>query len=823
MLESPASSQLTPLMQQYLGIKKENPDSILFFRLGDFYEMFFEDAVIAAPLLEVQLTSRDKSSENPIPMCGIPHHAAGNYIQKLIQKGHKVAICEQTEIPVSGKAGKTIIKREVARVVTPSLVGDPDLVSESTKHLLFAVQETSDGNFEIAILDLLGGEIRVGHVFSQENLWDWILRLGPKEFLVDGEEQDSIWVSEIKKRFPQTLITFRKSFFRKGALVAAQSYLRETQRSEQEAHFLEPLSLNGNEGMRLDATALHSLEILKSHSASGEGTSLISVLDHCLTPMGRRTLKDWLSRPLVNKEEITQRHEAVEECVNDISLLENLKSELSGIRDLERLTSKTALGLSMPRDLVAIREILKQLPRIKARLSGARSELLKTFGKELDSLTELTETLEASLQDEAPATLRDGGIFRESTQPEIAELRGLSRDAKGTIAAIEVREREATGISNLKIKFSKVFGYTFEVTSAHLKKVPSHFHRKQTIANGERFVSEELKEFEEKVMTAETRLKSLEEQLFIELRSKVAKESPALMGNAKKLGALDCILSFAKVSRERGYVKPELHSGWNLEVREGRHPVVETRVESGKFVPNDIFFDEELCRTLVITGPNMAGKSTIMRQVALIAIMAQSGCFVPASQARLPILDAVFTRVGSSDDLSRGQSTFMVEMSEVAKVLEQATQQSLLVIDEIGRGTSTYDGLSLAWSLVEYIHTQLGAKTLFATHFHEITTLEKKFSGLRNASVLVEKLENEIVFLHRLEAGSCNRSYGIEVARLAGLPSKVLSRAGEILTELESQSSKGSTVGCEALFEGAEFLIASKRTISPKSSASIES
>jgi DNA mismatch repair protein MutS len=822
MLENAASSQLTPLMQQYLGIKKENPDSILFFRLGDFYEMFFEDAVIAAPVLEVQLTSRDKSSANPIPMCGIPYHAAGNYIQKLIQKGFKVAICEQTEVPVSGKAGKTIIKREVARVVTPSLVGDPDLVSESSSHLLLAIRELPEGSYEIAILDLLGGELRVGHVFSEESLWDWILRLSPKEFLVENLENHS-WVCELKKRFPQTLITVRKDFFTEGALAAAKSYLRETQKNEKEAHFSEPLSLNANEGMRLDATALHSLEILKSHSASGEGASLLSVLDHCLTPMGRRTLKDWLSRPLVCAEEISKRHEAVEECVNDPALLDNLKSELSGIRDLERLTSKTALGLSMPRDLVAIREILKHLPRIKARLLGARSALFKTFGTELDSLSELTETLELCLQDEAPATLRDGGIFRDSSQPEIAELRGLSKDAKGTIASIELREREATGISNLKIKFSKVFGYTFEVTSAHLKKVPPHFHRKQTIANGERFVSEELKEFEEKVMTAETRLKSLEEQLFIELRSKVARESSALMRNAKKLGALDCILSFAKVSRERGYVRPELHSGWNLEVREGRHPVVETRVEPGKFVPNDIFFDEELCRTLIITGPNMAGKSTIMRQVALIAIMAQAGCFIPASQAQLPILDAVFTRIGSSDDLSRGQSTFMVEMSEVARVLEQATSQSLLVIDEIGRGTSTYDGLSLAWSLVEFIHTQLGAKTLFATHFHEITALEKKFPALRNASVLVEKLENEIVFLHRLEAGSCNRSYGIEVARLAGLPSQVLTRAGEILSELESQSSKGSSSKCEALSEGVENLTALKKTIGPKSSASIES
>ena len=399
----------------------------------------------------------------------------------------------------------------------------------------------------------------------------------------------------------------------------------------------------------------------------------------------------------------------------------------------------------------------------------------------------MVQLLEESLKDEVPTSLRDGNIFKDSYRSEIKELRSISQNAKSMIVAIETRERESTGISSLKIKFSKVFGYTFEVTSSHLKKVPDHFIRKQTIANGERFISEELKKFEEKVMTAEVRLKAIEEELFLEIRGKVAEQSSALMKNAKILGALDCLLSFAKVSRERGYQRPTLHTGWDLSIKEGRHPVVETKVERGKFIPNDIFFNEDTCRTLLITGPNMAGKSTIMRQVALISIMAQAGCFVPASRAQLPVLDALFTRVGSSDDLARGQSTFMVEMSEVARILEKATSKSLLIIDEIGRGTSTYDGLSLAWALLENIHTHLRAKTLFATHFHELTALEKNHPSLRNANVLVKKLEQEVIFLHQLEFGCCNRSYGIEVARLAGLPAPVLERAAELLESLENE------------------------------------
>ncbi|NBT59150.1 DNA mismatch repair protein MutS, partial [bacterium] len=531
-------------MQQYLGIKKDYPDSVLFFRLGDFYEMFFEDAVLAAPLLEVQLTSRDKSSENPIPMCGIPYHAAGNYIQKLIQKGLKVAICEQTEVPASGKSGKTVIKREVARVVTPALVGDPELVADSQQNFLLTVHLASEDEFELAILDLLGGELKLGHVSTREGLIDWVLRLNPKEFLIQDSHRETDWVGQLKALFPNIPMTFRGVAFSNGALGAARAYLRETIKRETPMSFLEPVSLEEQDRLSLDATALNALEVIHSHSASGEKSSLLSVLDYCVTPMGRRMLKDWLSRPLLHLSGIVQRHEAVEAFVNHQDLFQALKRELAEIRDLERLTSKTVLGLSMPRDLGAIKENLVRLAPIKEALSRSDAPLLREFEKQLNALPELSQLLNESLKDEVPATLRDGNIFKDSFRPEIKELRMLSQDAKSMIAAIESRERELSGISNLKIKFSKVFGYTFEVTSTHLKKVPKHFIRKQTISNGERFITEELKQFEEKVMTAETRLNSIEEELFLELRSQVAQHSAALMKNAKILGALDCLLSF---------------------------------------------------------------------------------------------------------------------------------------------------------------------------------------------------------------------------------------------------------------------------------------
>jgi len=804
---------LTPMLSQYLEIKRQHADALLFYRMGDFYEMFFDDAVTAAPVLEVQLTSRDRNAKNPIPMCGVPHHAASAYVQKLIARGFKVAICEQVEDP---KQVKGLVRREVIRVVTPALIGDPELVAEEACNILACLFEepvnakpdfdTDSGpRVQLGLLDLLRGEVKTGTLSSTKSLTDLFCETNPKEILIPEGLEDRKWLRELLKLFPTMVITRRAEYFipRKDGsesitVSALKSYLKETQKLENLPHLQSPIPLLEMGGMHLDLTTLAALEVVKGISPR-EGKTLFDVLDRTSTPMGRRALREWLMRPLANAPAIEARLSSVENLVRDHQLAESLRAALAQIRDLERLTTKTALGLAMPRDLVAIRSVLEALPAINSFLKKATAPLLSSFRKRLNPLGELTQDLAQALEDLPPATLRDGGIFRDSYHPQIAELRSLSKDAKGTIAGIEIREKNRTGIPSLKVKYSRVFGYTIEITKAYLNKVPAEYHRKQTIAGGERFITEELKRFEEKVVTADHKLKTLEEGLFIELRKKVAAESPTLLQNARLLAELDVLLGFAQIARERGYERPTLHSGWQLDVEDGRHPVIETLLPAGEFVPNSIHFSEQECRTLIITGPNMAGKSTIMRQVALIAIMAHAGSFVPGKKVHLPVVDAIYTRIGSSDDLTRGRSTFMVEMTEVARILEKATPQSLILIDEIGRGTSTYDGLSLAWSLLEHIHTQVRAKTLFATHFHEVTALEKTMPQIRNANVLVEKWKNEIVFLHKLGPGICSQSYGIEVAKLAGLPPKVLLRAKQILDLLESQSQRGSRARSRAL------------------------
>lgn len=787
--------KLTPMLAQYLEIKKRYPDSILFYRMGDFYEMFFEDAIKAAPLLEVQLTSRDKSSDNPIPMCGVPFHALSGYLQKLVEKGFKVAICEQMEDPAQAKG---IVKRDVIRVVTPSLVGDPDLVSEETENYLLSLHEEKD-ELEVALFELLGGKLRVGTLKDPKKVIELFMEYAPKEVLCSGQLSSS-WVSDVKKFFPGVLFTNRDEYFdaKKNKTVAAlKKYIEETQKIKDLSYFTESKPLFGSDCLQMDSITYRSLEVLKGYTE--DGPSLFKVLDRTCTPMGRRRLKEELLHPLLDIKKIEARLDAVEELKNLFAVSEDIKSSLSQIRDLERLTSKVALGLAMPRDLVAIREIQKSVPQLKTLLRERKSPLLKKLSKDLDALEELTAHLERALEDLAPAHIRDGGIFKAEFHPEIASLRKLTFDAKSTILALETSMKERTGITNLKIKYSRVFGYTIEVTNSHLSKVPKDFIRKQTIANGERFITEELKLFEDKVLTADSKLKVLEESLFLELRNKVSKEGETLLSNSRLLGELDVLLSFSIVAKESMYVRPTLHEGYDLEIEDGRHPVVEKNLPQNAFVPNSLFFTEEEARTLVITGPNMAGKSTIMRQAALITLMAHVGSFVPATSALIPLTNSIFTRIGSQDDLAHGRSTFMVEMCEVARILEQASPRSFILIDEIGRGTSTYDGLSLAWSLVEYLHNKVRAKTLFATHFHEITALENQLPGLLNFNVLVDRNEEDIVFLHKLVRGSCNQSYGIEVAKLAGLPGEVLVRARQILGVLETQAIKNSKKRNDAL------------------------
>jgi DNA mismatch repair protein MutS len=791
---------LTPMLAQYLEIKRQHPDSFLFYRMGDFYELFFDDALEGAPLLEVQLTSRDKSAENPIPMCGVPHHSAMAYVQKLLAHGKKVALCEQVEDAATAKG---LVRREVSRVLTPALIGDPDLVPEESSNILASLQQINQ-QYELSLLDLLGSRVRSGTVASETILIDTLRQSPPKEILIPAALTERALLKTLRALFPSALITVRDKYFHETepkapkTLTALRAYLQETQKIDPKilTGTIDPL-LSGKT-LSIDSVSIRSLEILEGLFEKS-APSLAGTLDRTLTPMGRRLFRDWLSHPLAKLEEIKERHEAVRTLINDVSLQESVRKELSEIRDLERLTTKTVLGLAMPRDLVAIREILKRVPVLKTSLALCNARLLKREADALDSLDALTQRLEATLEDLPPATFREGGLIRESFDPQVRELRQLSQDAKGTIASMETREKTRTGISSLKIKYSKVFGYTIEVTSSHLSKVPKDYIRKQTIANGERFITEELKAFEEKAITADQKLKTLEESLFLRLRAEVSSFSRPLIQNARVLAELDALQSFAISSREFHFVEPEMHEGWELIIEDGRHPVVESLLPPGEFVPNSIHFSESDCRTLIITGPNMSGKSTIMRQVALISLLAHAGSFVPAKKAKIPVIDSLFTRIGSSDDIAGGRSTFMVEMSEMARILDHATDRSLILVDEIGRGTSTYDGLSLAWSIVEFLHTDVRAKTLFATHFHEVTALENALPGVRNANVLVEHWNEEIVFLHRLAPGGCNRSYGIEVAQLARLPSKVLLRARDILGVLESQSQRGNKARSRAL------------------------
>ncbi|MBI3295494.1 MAG: DNA mismatch repair protein MutS [Deltaproteobacteria bacterium] len=774
------------MLAQYRLIKGQVPDAILFYRMGDFYEMFFEDALRAAPILDVQLTSRDKSSENPIPMCGVPHHSAMVYIQKLIEKGIKVAICDQLAVDPKSKG---LVRREVTRIVTPSLIANPEMLSETATPILMALQPEGD-RFSVAAADLMSGRVLTGSSLSIDELSDLLTRFTPREILLSHSPEEGSALFELLKTWTGAPLTVR-AYFQEGPSGAVKKYVVETQGASAEATLSDPQPLFDSGRLAIDAVALKSLEVLESNSADNPEASLFGCIDRCATSMGRRCLKEWLAQPLKSESAINRRLDAVEKFFKTPALADQVLSKLRGLRDLERLATKTALGLAQPPDVVAIRTVQQALPELQSLLLQMGVAELVDFAQRIDLLGPLVSELLKAFNDEVPASYRDAGIFRDDYRPDIAELRAVTRDAKSLLLALEKREKDRTGISSLKVRYNRVFGYGIEVTKTHLAKVPDHFIRRQTLANGERYVTEELKKLEGQILTAEDRLKRLEEQLFLDFRAQLARVHGALKQNARVIAAVDVLISFARIARERGFVRPTLSSSWELEIVEGRHPVVEALLPPGKFVPNDIRFHPEEARTMVITGPNMAGKSTIMRQVALIAILGHAGSFVPARSARVPLIDSIFTRIGSSDDLARGRSTFMVEMSEVAQILKRATRRSLILIDEIGRGTSTYDGLSLAWSLLEHLHGEVCAKTLFATHFHELTALEKSLPGLVNANVLVKKMGDEIVFLHRLDSGGCSQSYGVDVARLAGLPSKVLLRAKDILTVLESQSQRG--------------------------------
>ncbi len=812
--------QITPMLQQYMVIKAAHEDAILFYRMGDFYEMFFDDAVVAAKILGITLTSRSsKNDEKKIPMCGVPHHAVSSYLAKLVKAGHRVAVCEQVEDPRLVKGGK-IVKREVVRVVTPGVTTEEQLLDDKSNRYLAAVslsQHKPEGVYGVGYLDISTGEFLVSEHADLNDLLDEIARMAPAELLVDEstEESGQRFVQSITGLLPNLCLTKRPAHtfhyetagdallehfqtlnlagFGCDHMVAGISaagallqYVLETQKTSC-SHIEKLVPVNLDDILIVDEPSRRNLELVQTIVGSSRKGSLLDTLDYTSTPMGARLLKRRLLFPLRDVYRINSRLQAVEQLFLDSRLRENLRSLLNDVYDLERLNSRVVLGSANPRDLLAIRNTLAQLPALKKFISGMKDGLLLQISAELDELPEIKTLLDNSIRDDAPVTLREGKIIREGFHPELDELLTIQRDGKGLILALESEERERTGIANLKIGFNKVFGYYLEVSRGQLANVPDYFIRKQTLVNGERFITPDLKEFESKVLGAEEKRLELEYRIFNDIRNQVAARSRVLLETAAHLARLDYFACLAEAARRHRYVKPNVENNEEITITEGRHPVIEQTLPAGRFVPNDIHLDQENEEVLIITGPNMAGKSTVLRQTALIVLMAQMGSFVPAEKANIGIVDRIFTRVGAMDDLRRGQSTFMVEMNETANILNNATENSLVILDEIGRGTSTFDGLAIAWAVAEDLvnKNNRGVKTLFATHYHELTELALTRSRVKNFNIGVREWNDSIIFLHKLMRGATNRSYGIQVAALAGVPPKVVERAHEILKNIE--------------------------------------
>ncbi len=821
-----SKSDETPLMQQWREVKSRHSDAFIFFRVGDFYELFNEDAEEASKLLGLTLTTRNNGGAASVPLAGVPARARDEYVQRLVRLGHRVAICEQIEDPAEAKG---IVRREVTETITPGAILADSLLNDRRNNFLVAVTEgpaaasdapggAPDCIFAIAAADVSTGELLATAV-EPDALEAELARLEPAELLlpaswegralagVDGVSRThrpdwlfdaELAADELRRHFHvHTLDGFgieegdAPLVAALGALVA---YLSEVQ-PQASAHLRPPRIERAGEGMALDEMTRRNLELvdpLRADLAARAGTragTLIEVVDETLTAMGGRLLRRWILRPLVVAERIWQRQEAVAELVEDGALRRRLRNELKGIRDLERLAAKIGAGRITPREMRAMADSLARLPELAAALEGTSAPLLRELA-ELDTLDDVCTLLNSALEDDPPATLGEGGVIRSGFDATLDELRAVRDSGQDTLARLQATERERTGIPSLKVGFNKVFGYYIEVTRANLDKVPLDYQRKQTLAGAERFFTPELKEWEAKILGAEEKITELEARLFGELRRRVAGELERLHATAERVATLDVLAALAHLAERRGYVRPEVHTGYALEIRGGRHPVVETMMPREEFIPNDVVLDED-ARIMVLTGPNMAGKSTLLRQVGLIQLLAQIGSFVPAAEARLPVCDRIFTRVGASDNLVRGQSTFMVEMNETAAILHGATSRSLVLLDEIGRGTATYDGVSIAWAVTEHLHEAIGAKTIFATHYHELTQLADLLPALVNFNVAVREVGDDIVFLRRLEPGGADRSYGIQVGRLAGLPEAVVERAKEILRELEGAHTRG--------------------------------
>ena len=811
-------AEYSPMMQHYLATKEKYKDCILFYRLGDFYEMFFDDAVNVSRELELTLTGKDCGQEQRAPMCGIPYHAAESYIAKLVQNGHKVAICEQLEDP---KLAKGIVKRDVIRVVTPGTVTESNLLEEKRNNFIMSIFKKGIF-FGIAVCDISTGDFYSAEIKEENNferLLDEISRYSPSEIIANemlydcGEE-----ISKIKERFDVYISTedeekfseeteeiymqyalsddkgniikdLEKRPFAVAAINGLIKYIEDTQKTKLE-HINKITIYTITKYMSLDINARRNLELTEKMRDKSKKGTLLWVLDKTATSMGGRLLRRWISDPLIDVKEINNRLEAVKEFKDDIILRGELSSSLKGVYDIERLAGKISYGSANARDLNSLKSSASKLPAIKNMLANAKSGMLRKIYDDLDTLDDIFQLIDKAIVDEPPILITEGGIIKMGYSPEIDELKTAMIDGKTWLVQLEAREREETGIKGLKVGYNKVFGYYLEVTKSYLSQVPDRYIRKQTLTGGERYITEELKELESKVLGAEEKVVALEYKAFSEIREHIKSQIQRLQKSAMAVSQLDVLCSFAQVAEDFNYCMPEVDDSGIMDIKDGRHPVIEKMLPSGAFVANDTYLDKDSNRVSIITGPNMAGKSTYMRQVALITLMAQIGSFVPATSAHIGVVDKIFTRVGASDDLSMGQSTFMVEMMEVANILKEATANSLVVLDEIGRGTSTYDGLSIAWAVAEYIENKekCGAKTLFATHYHELTQLEDTLEGVKNYSIAVKEKGEDIIFLRKIIPGGTDESYGVHVARLAGVPKAVTQRANEILKKIERKN-----------------------------------
>lgn len=803
-------TQLTPLMQQYMQIKEQYKDCILFYRLGDFYEMFFEDAHVCSKELEIALTGKNIGQEERAPMCGVPYHAVENYLSKLVSRGYRVAICEQVEDP---KLAKGIVKREVIRIVTPGTNLNTQVLDESKNNYLMAVVHTTNA-YGISIVDVTTGDYYVTEVDTERKLMDEIFKWSPSEiicndtFFVSGINIDAIknynnvalsplepWyfddelcVRALKEHFNvATLDGLGLKDYTIGVIAAGciMQFLQETQKSSL-SHIIKLSPYTYEKYMLLDSSTVRNLELTETIREKTKKGSLLWVLDKTKTAMGARLLRSFMEQPLIDYDMINQRLDAVSQMKDNMITREEIREYLNPIYDLERLMSKISYKSAGPRDLIAFSSSLSMLPHIKFLMQSFDSELLKEVFDELDPLTDIFELINRAIAEEPPLNVKEGGIIREGYNEEVDRLRKAKTEGKDWLMDLETKEREATGIKNLRIRYNRVFGYYLEVTNSYQNLVPSAWIRKQTLANAERYTTPELKDLEDIILGAEDKLFSLEYDLFSEIREQIGMEVKRIQQTAKAIAKVDVFASLALVAEQNNYSKPVMNTGGAIHIKNGRHPVVERMISHDMFVANDTLLDNKQNRVSIITGPNMAGKSTYMRQTALIVLLSQIGSFVPADSATISIVDRIFTRVGASDDLASGQSTFMVEMTEVANILRNATKNSLLILDEIGRGTSTFDGLSIAWAVVEHISNSqvLGAKTLFATHYHELTELEGRLEGVNNYCIAVKEQGEDIVFLRKIVKGGADKSYGIQVAKLAGVPTSVLKRASEIVMEL---------------------------------------